>query len=53
VYQAQGMVMIQLGVPLGEAMARLRAHAYAQDRTLGSVARDIVARTLTLEADER
>jgi GAF domain-containing protein len=53
VYQAQGMVMIQLGVSLGEAMARLRAHAYVQDRTLGSVARDVVARTLSLESDER
>jgi hypothetical protein len=51
VYQAQGMVMIQLGVTLGEAMARLRAHAYAHDRTLGAVARDIVARELAFEAD--
>lgn len=53
VYQAQGMVMVQLGVPLNEAMVRLRAHAYAEDRTLGAVARDIVARTLSLEADEQ
>jgi hypothetical protein len=53
VYQAQGMVMVQLCVPLGEAMARLRAHAYAQDRTLGAVARDVVARTLSFEPDER
>jgi hypothetical protein len=53
VYQAQGMVMVQLGVPLDEAMARLRAHAYANSRTLGSVARDIVARTLTFDRDER
>lgn len=53
VYQAQGMVMVQLRVPLEEAMARLRAHAYAHDRTLGSVARDIVARTLTFDKDER
>ena len=53
VYQAQGMVMVQMGVPLPEAMARLRAYAYAEDRTLGAVARDVVARTLSLEADER
>jgi hypothetical protein len=51
VYQAQGMVMVQLGVPLTEALARLRAHAYSESRTLGDVARDIVARTLILEAD--
>lgn len=53
VYQAQGMVMVQLGVPLDEAMARLRAHAYANDRTLGAVARDVVVRTLAFEADEQ
>ncbi|MHB1164060.1 MAG: GAF and ANTAR domain-containing protein [Candidatus Nanopelagicales bacterium] len=51
-YQAQGMVMVQLGAPLKEAMARLRAHAYAHDRTLGAVARDIVARLLVLQRDE-
>ena len=37
-YQAQGMVMVQLGVDLAEAMARLRAHAYAVDRRLADVA---------------
>jgi hypothetical protein len=51
VHQAQGMVMVQLGVPLTEALVRLRAHAYSEGRTLGEVARDIVARTLILEAD--
>jgi hypothetical protein len=39
-FQAQGMVMIQLGIPLVEAMARLRAHAFAQDRALAEVADD-------------
>lgn len=53
VHQAQGMVMVQLGVRLPDALVRMRAHAYSADRTLGSVARDIVARTLSLEADER
>ncbi|MDP1878694.1 MAG: GAF and ANTAR domain-containing protein [Actinomycetota bacterium] len=53
VYQAQGMVMVQLGVPLTEALARLRAYAYSEDRTLGAVSRDVVARTLSLEADQR
>jgi hypothetical protein len=50
-YQAQGMVMVQLGVPLADAMARLRAYAYANDRTLGEVARDIVSRSLTFEPE--
>ena len=51
VYQAQGMVMIQSGVTLPDAMARLRAHAYAHDRTLGQVARDVVGRLLVFEPD--
>ncbi len=29
VYQAQGMVMVQLDVGLAEALARMRAHAFA------------------------
>jgi ANTAR domain/GAF domain len=51
VHQAQGMVMIQLGVDVAEAMVRLRAYAYSTERGLGDVARDILARTLTLERD--
>jgi hypothetical protein len=45
------MVMIQLGVSLAEAMSRLRAHAYAHERRLGDVARDVVARRLEFEPD--
>ena len=41
-FQAQGMVMVQLGVSIGEALARMRAHAYAEDRRLEEVARDVV-----------
>jgi hypothetical protein len=52
VYQAQGMVMVQLGVTLAEAMARIRAHAYAQDRRLNDVAVDIVGGRLVIEPDE-
>ena len=51
VYQAQGMVMVDLGVGIEEAMARLRAHAYAEERTIRDVAMDIVAGNLTLERD--
>ena len=46
--QATGMVSEQLDVTLGEAFVRLRAYAYAQDRRLSDVARDIVARRLRL-----
>ena len=52
-FQAQGMVMVQLGVSLGEALARIRAHAYAQDRRLDDVARDIVARRLRFDQDHQ
>ena len=51
-YQAQGMVMVQLGVPLADAMARLRAYAYANDRTLGQVARQVVSRSLSFEPED-
>jgi len=51
VYQAQGMVMVDLGVSLAEAMARLRAHAYAEARPLVDVARDVLAGTLQMDRD--
>jgi GAF domain/ANTAR domain len=50
-HQAQGMIMVQLGVSLAAAMALLRAYAYAHDRSLDEVARDVVARTLRLDED--
>jgi hypothetical protein len=49
--QATGMLTVQLGVPAGEAFARLRAYAYSQDRRLADVAGDIVARRLRLGRD--
>jgi hypothetical protein len=49
--QATGMLTVQLGVPVGEAFARLRAYAYSQDRRLADVAGDIVARRLRLGRD--
>lgn len=53
IYQAQGMAMIQLEVSLSEAMARMRAHAWAEDRSLFDVARDIIDRRLRLDRDDR
>lgn len=49
VFQAQGMVAVQLGVSLSDALARLRAHAFAMDRPLAEVARDVVARRLSFD----
>jgi GAF domain-containing protein len=50
-FQAQGMVMAQIGGTLTEAMARIRAYAYAKDRRLIDVARDIVARKVRFGRD--
>ncbi|MBE1491520.1 ANTAR domain-containing protein [Plantactinospora soyae] len=50
-YQATGMLLVQLGSSAEEAFARLRAYAYAHDRRLGDVARDVVERRLRFQPD--
>jgi hypothetical protein len=50
-FQAQGMVMVQLGVSLAEALIRIRAYTYAENRRLDDVARDIVARRVRFDPD--
>jgi hypothetical protein len=49
--QATGMLTEQLGVGIAEAFIRLRGYAYAHDRRLADLARDIVARRLRLRPD--
>jgi GAF domain-containing protein len=49
VHQASGMVAAQLDVSVGEALIRLRAHAFGNDRALAEVAQDVVARTLRFD----
>jgi hypothetical protein len=49
VYQAAGMVMAHLGVSIEEATVRLHGYAFANERPLIDVARDIVGRTLRLD----
>jgi ANTAR domain-containing protein/GAF domain-containing protein len=51
VHQATGMILVQLGVGAEAAFARLRAYAYAHDRRLGDVARDVVQRRLRFDPD--
>jgi hypothetical protein len=51
VHQATGMIIAQLGVTAAAAFARLRVYAYAHDRRLGDVARDVVARRLRFDPD--
>jgi hypothetical protein len=51
-FQAQGMVMVQLGVSLAEALTRIRAFAFADNRSLHDVAMDIVERRLRFDRDQ-
>jgi hypothetical protein len=46
VHQAAGMVAVQLDISVGQALVRLRAYAFGNDRPLSEVAKDVVGRTL-------
>ncbi|GAA2445819.1 GAF and ANTAR domain-containing protein [Streptomyces glaucus] len=52
VHQAIGMIMAQLGVGADEALARLRAHAFAGGRTALAVAREVIARRTRFDRDD-
>jgi hypothetical protein len=45
IYQAQGMVMVALGVELAEALLVMRAHAFSLDVPLIELARDVISGT--------
>jgi hypothetical protein len=49
VHNAAGMVSVQLGISVTDALIRLRAYAFARDRLLSEVAQDVVDRKLRLE----
>jgi AmiR/NasT family two-component response regulator len=51
VHQACGMVAVQLGVSLTEALIRLRAYSFANDRPIAAIAEDVVARRLRFDPD--
>ncbi|MBJ7357432.1 GAF and ANTAR domain-containing protein [Nocardioides sp.] len=51
IYQAQGMLMVALGVHLPEALARMRAHAFATGQDLEGVAEQILEGELVLTRD--
>ncbi|MGW3283684.1 GAF and ANTAR domain-containing protein [Streptomyces sp. NPDC001002] len=51
VHQATGMIMAQLGVSDDDALARLRGHAFAHDRTVLDVAREVVGRRMRFERE--
>ncbi|MFC9973881.1 ANTAR domain-containing protein [Spirillospora sp. NPDC127200] len=51
VHQAAGMVSVQLDCTVEQALARLRAHAFAHDVPVTQVAARVVARTLRFSPD--
>jgi hypothetical protein len=44
------MAAVQLGVKVDEALIRLRAHAFANDRPLAELAGDVVDRRVRFDA---
>lgn len=53
VHQATGMLSVQMGVSMDEALVRLRAHAFAHDQSVVEVSRDIIGRRLRLSPEGR
>jgi hypothetical protein len=51
VHQATGMVSVQSATGLGEALVLLRAHAYAAERPMLDVARDVLTRKLRFDPE--
>jgi hypothetical protein len=49
VHNAAGMISVQQGISVTEALIRLRAHAFSSDRPMAEVAQDVIARRLRLE----
>ena len=49
VHQASGMVAAQLGVSVRDAMVRLQAYAFGNDRSLSQVAKEVVDRKLRFD----
>ena len=47
VHQATGMIVAQLSVETEDALAILRAHAFAEGTTLGAIATEVVERRIT------
>ncbi|MEI8411395.1 MULTISPECIES: GAF and ANTAR domain-containing protein [unclassified Kribbella] len=52
IHQATGMITVQAAVGLTEALLLLRARAYADDRSLLDLAKDVVARKVTFRPED-
>jgi hypothetical protein len=53
VHQATGMLSVQLGISLDDAFVRVRAFAFATERSINEVARDVVEGRLGLDDEDR
>jgi len=52
IYQAQGVVMVELGVSLADALVRMRANAFANNQSLAELAKGILSGHVDLGAEE-
>jgi AmiR/NasT family two-component response regulator len=52
VHQATGVVSVRAGVSLAQALALLRARAYADQRPIGDLARDVLDGLVRLGEDD-
>ncbi|WP_448626160.1 GAF domain-containing protein [Geodermatophilus sp. URMC 64] len=52
VHQATGMISVQAGVPLRQALALLRARAYAAERPITAVATDVLSGAVRFSGDD-
>ncbi|WP_320780182.1 ANTAR domain-containing protein [Streptomyces sp. CRN 30] len=52
VHQAAGMISVQAGIGLPEALVVLRAYAFSHDRAVMEVAEDVLARRVHFRQDE-
>jgi hypothetical protein len=52
VHQATGVVSVRAGVSLAQALALLRARAYAEERPIGDLARDVLDGLVELGEDD-
>ncbi len=53
IYQASGMIAIQLAIPASEALLRIRGYAFANAQNVAEIAADIVAGRLRLPDDHQ
>jgi len=53
VHQASGMVSVQLGVSVGEALVSMRGYAFSHDCLVDDVAKEVVARLLRFDDHDK